>query len=208
MTLEVANQRAPRLTRSRLRLGIDLDGVVADFPRRYMELANQLYSLNLKPENQTSWALTCLGLTDEQDYGIWKTIKRKHNFWMSLEKYPDTDDLNLAQLHHTLFFITSRAPSDGHTLEVQCAQWLGTNYSLTCPTVIVVESWRAKPALVETLKIHAFLDDNPETVAEMLSCKQNAYIQDRVYNRQFDYPRAKNVNEFLKTVEEQFGRSS
>ena len=42
----------------------------------------------------------------------------------------------------------------------------------------------------------------------MLSCKQTAYIQDRVYNRQFAYPRAKNVNELLKTVEEQFGRSS
>jgi uncharacterized HAD superfamily protein len=187
--------------RPRLRLGIDLDGVLANFTERFIEITNATYGLNLRTEDQTDWGHTCLGITPAQEEEIWQTIKATKNFWETLNVLPGTENLNRAAHEHELFFITSRIPTAGLDVKTQSAFWLDEHFYIPYPSVIVVTDWKDKPALYDALKLDGFIDDKPETVDEMLKRNQRIYIMDQPYNKLVEAPRVKSVNEFLERVE-------
>lgn len=179
----------------RLRIGFDLDGVLADFERWYVGRAKQLWpGFEPKPE----WDF---GLTKAQQEVLWKEIRGTRNFWFSL--YPMARIPVEAIDNHTLIFITSRIDLDeGPTVEAQSAEWLRWFFHIEYPTVLVVNHWHEKPELYRACRLDAFIDDKPETVSSMLRKGQNAYIYDQPWNREFNFPnRAKTITDYIKSVE-------
>lgn len=188
---------------NRPRIGLDCDGVLADFSGRFIQMANFKYGLQLRPEDQHGWAHQSLGLSDKQADELWTEIKRTQNWWLSsLEPMPDTHVLTYAKDKYRIYFITSRVPSAGLSLEDQTAMWIRRHFFIPNPTVIVSSH---KGPLAAALNLDYFLDDRPENTLNVraFSPFTKVFIHSAPYNREFNQgsiERVDSVNEFFRKV--------
>lgn len=184
----------------RLRIGFDLDGVLADFAGWYLGRAKELWpDFAPKPE----WSF---GLVNTQQDELWAEIRATENFWQKLRPIvQDTVTLRTINERHTLLFITSREPTLGRSVEMQSALWLSYKLQILYPTVLVVDHWHEKPALYRDLHLDAYIDDKPETVVRMISKDQNCYAFDQPWNQGILAPRVRSVEEYVATVEAKLG---
>lgn len=196
--------------RRRFRIGIDVDEVISDFISEFVRLSHEMYgtSLSVKPSD---WLWSNFGLSAEQISVIWDRIQGTHNFWLNLKKLPTVDAYDVALLdQHTLFFITSRAPSVGLPVEKQTAVWL-QRVGFSYPTVIVSAN---KGELAEALQLDAFLDDRPENCLAVrgMAPRCKVFLQDASHNRTFEslgIKRVQNLSEFcLEMYVEDFEEQS
>lgn len=191
----------------RLRIGFDVDGVLADFIPTYIAYAKECGFENIDP---TVWDI---GLTKEQQDTVWARIKFTENFWAyevkPIEKYKVP--FEKLQHEHTLVFITNRVPTCGLSVEEQTARWLHVNLRINYPTVLVVSHWYEKAGVYKALKLDAFVDDKFQTVEAMVERGQNAYMYDQPWNKFTLNPvltfgrRVKSIEEYVKRVEEELG---
>jgi uncharacterized HAD superfamily protein len=180
-------------------IGLDLDGVCAQFSPKFVELANKRFGLNLDAKNQTDWDFQSLGLTDEQCELIYNQIYETDNFWLSLDKLPHTDALITEQRKYRLFFITSRMYASGMSLEDQAANWIRRNFFIANPTVIVASN---KGEVAKALGLYAFLDDRFENCVDVFkNSSARVYLHDAPYNKHQGFGnRAASVNDFFKKI--------
>lgn len=183
-----------------MKLGIDCDGVLCNFSKRYAEIALSLLGKHIDISKQHDWSFESIGVSSEEDDKIWKEIKATNNFWRWLEPLPGAEDLYWAQRDHELLFITSRERSRGMSVATQTAWWLQSYHHIDFPTVIVAEQPSKKIPLALNLEIEAFIDDKSSTVKSMRNAGLQAYILDQPYNQDVAEPRVKTVNEFLAQV--------
>lgn len=183
----------------RLKLGIDVDGVLSNFSGRYAEFAKDLFDLDLQLANQTTWDFP--GVSKHQDQEIWKRINTTLDFWMTLRPLPGANSLIEAQYRHDLFFITSRTPTKGYSPTIQTAKWLWMNRWVMFPTVLVVDHPTEKIPIAKSLNLNAFIDDKPSTVKQMREAGIHTFVLDQPYNKDVPDPRVPNVDEFILAVE-------
>ena len=183
---------------NRLRIGLDVDGVLADFANPAMEIAKELY-----PDTDVHNRIWNLGLTNEQADAVMKEVASRKNFFFELDPLPNNEYLTEAQYDHTLFFITARISTKGLPIEEQTANWLRAHYKIYNPTVIVTDSGKDKTKLYDALKLISFVDDRIDTVEQMLATKhQNVFIYDQPWNRSLDIShRVRNIKEYFDDVE-------
>lgn len=185
-----------------MRLGIDCDGVLCNFSKRYAEYAKKLCMLNLDISQQREWSFQSIGVSPAQDDLIWQEIKNTPNFWRWLEPLPGAWSLFWAQHKYELFFITSRVPTVGRSVAHQTAEWLKIHHDILYPTVLVADLPSQKIPLALNLGIDAFVDDKPSTIKSMRNAGLSAYIFDQPYNGEVEDPRVKSVDEFLSRLVE------
>lgn len=181
-------------------VGLDVDGVLAAFSPRFIEMANKRFGFRFKPEDQTGWAHQSLGLSDEQADKVWREIERTPNWWLGLEQIPGTHALS--DCHCRIYFITSRTLCAGLPIEDQTANWIRRHFFITNPTVIVSSH---KGPLCAALNIEYFLDDRPENCINVRAYSPftKVFLQDAPYNKQFSQgsiERVSSVNEFLERI--------
>jgi 5'(3')-deoxyribonucleotidase len=181
-------------------VGIDLDGVLADFISEYMKISRKLFHKPPKNYVWDSWGPKFV--TKEEDDRVWRHIKHTHNFWLSLEKMENTNALMRRQKEMNLFFITSRVPTDGMSVMEQSMEWLARNYCIP-GAYVAVSSEKGKEC--KALDLDFFLDDKPEYCTEISheSPKTKVFLQDRLYNKDYHgkgVTRVANINEFIKRV--------
>src|SRR5437660_614000 len=117
-------------------IGLDIDGVLADFSGEFSRRINEKYGLKSDPAKQTDWDFPCLGITVEQEQEIWSEIDATPNFWMTLN--PLTDCPEAAHFcDYKTYFITSRPETAGMPTDEQTAMWLRRHFFIANPTVIV-----------------------------------------------------------------------
>lgn len=170
---------------NKLKIGIDLDGCCSDFVAKFRQYSVGMFG---KPTPDvgppTGWDFPNWGLSKEEFGLVWKQINATKNFWEHLGKCKGTENLADAARDYTIYFITKRDPTLGHTVEVQSCNWLKKNYEIEYPQVIVAEN---KGLLASALELFAFIDDKPEnckSVQQMApTCKHSTYIRDASYNR-------------------------
>lgn len=187
---------------NRPRIGLDLDGVLAQFSPKFLAMASAKYGLNLKQENQVAWDFQCQGITEQQEKALWADIKATRNWWISLEPFPETQVLTYAKDKYRIYFITSRTTTEGLPLEDQAASWVRRNFFIANPTVIVIDN---KGPLAFALGLDYFLDDRPENCLSVRAHSPftKVFIHDAPYNRQFEQgsiERVNSVNEFFRKV--------
>lgn len=190
----------------RLKLGIDLDGVCADFIASWLALMNPAYGLTATHEDQSEWGAACFGLTKAQEDALWERITSTEEFWYNMRPLPGVEALSAADDTHELYFITNRVPAGSRCVKEQSSEWLYDHAGILYPTVLLAPRWFSKPDLYKALALDAHIDDKPETIQKMRARGQNAWILDQPYNRHVHAERVATVADFIRGVEEQLGQ--
>src|SRR5687767_11277475 len=103
-----------------LRLGMDVDGVLADFRTAFRTLAAR--------ELGRAGADVEAELTKGDIDRLWKAVAREANWWAALPAYETEQVARLYGLSRKgrweVFFMTSRPPSGGDTVQLQTQVWL------------------------------------------------------------------------------------
>ncbi len=193
-----------------MRLGIDIDGCLANFNSSYIDIIVEVTGVNLFPEGckddvafPTTWNYELdNGYTKEQVKKVWDEIVHNTKFWEKLEAYPDTKEtikeLNrLAKKNHDVYFLTHRM---GKNAKLQTETWL-YNHGMNYPTVLLTGD---KGPVLNNLGIKFFVDDKLETVNDIMRQgldTQHFYLIDRPYNQKNRRPGVKSLPSILAALQ-------
>lgn len=196
-----------------IKLGIDLDGCLANFTDSYAKLLTRRSGIPFPPSSDEfprEWFWDrAAGITREIEGETWsKDILKSKNFWQNLAPLPNAKPairwLNrLAKSGNEVYYITNRP---GDTSKHQTEKWLyelGMNY----PTVITTAD---KLPFVKAIKLDFYVDDKTETIQEIAAANLpnlRLYLREWAYNRDVVYPpnvlRCKDV---LSALQESYGQ--
>ena len=193
---------------NRMRIGLDVDGVLADFIGAFREIAQDVLH---KPCQGPSgnWHFDKWGLTKEDVQKVWDKIEKISYFWEDLPLLSDVNVGDLKRLNRIarLFFITSRSAIGGQPVELQTAWWLNRKFNLIFPTVLVTDGSKEKGELAYALKLDYFIDDKRENCIDVVHCSPNTrvFVRDMSYNQDLgDYAevitRVHSFDDFIKEV--------
>lgn len=137
-----------------LRLGIDVDGVLADFRTAFHSLATRELGQSSRDVG------TELSKGDIER--LWKAVARQSNWWVDLPAYEPEQVARLYRLSRDerweVFFMTSRPPSGGDTIQLQTQVWL-EQYGFYMPSVLTAPAG-ARGELARSLRIDLVIDDH------------------------------------------------
>ncbi len=167
----------------RMRVGIDVDGVLADFNTSYRNLIHQLCEIRLpeiSPTYPNSWHwVKDVGVPNSVENAAWDRIKdTKEQFWANLKDIdPNVGTfLNWASwlpFNVELYFITSRV---GSSAKNQTERWImehGWGHNLPAPTVLISSE---KGMCARALKLTHYIDDKTENCADVISYSPNTVV--------------------------------
>jgi len=186
-----------------MRIGCDLDGVLADLNRAFIAVARRRYpqldvsavtaadevaaaprAAEDRPEGVTETLATLaddrvpLALTPEQMNETWKELCGVTDFWDTLEEIEDGAIARLATLADAqrweVMFLTSRPKSAGQLVQRQSQRWLERK-GFRLPSVYVVHKSRGQ--IADALALDVVIDDRPENCLDVaLESKARAIL--------------------------------
>ncbi len=179
-----------------LRLGIDIDGVLADFNQAYRRKLIQASGRDLIPEGEEPpvWNYAPhYGYTVQEDEKAWQLIKEDKTFWQYLQPLPGAPTFiewlwrlqqdNWSFGHsHEVYFLTNRP---GIHAKRQSENWLATHgMGAVPPTVLITRG--SKGQLAKSLGLTHLIDDRVENVYDVIcaapACK--TYMRRARYNEE------------------------
>jgi 5'(3')-deoxyribonucleotidase len=146
-----------------LRLGIDLDGVVADFNRGWTQAYNDRFGAQLGPEMVTTWdsPLELTHFPDMLAFWGWARDHGGHSVFRHLEPYPTALDAlrALDMAGHAIVIITAKPDwAINDTL-----QWLA-EHGLPTREIHITEA-------KHTVSCDVYLDDSPAQVERITAAR-------------------------------------
>lgn len=197
-----------------LRVGIDVDGVLADFGTPYrqklIELAGEVPARVQRWDNAVdpdcwSWERPYgFSYATVEEFWRWSGDEGKHEFWLNLrplQTYTQRDMLREFMQEHDVYFISKRPLNTKRVLE----QWIQQYYAMVRPPTVVLAY--EKGAAAKGLQLHAIIDDKPSNVQMVLrECGTTCIpmIYDQPWNKAFYdpyIPRVTSVEDALQIVE-------
>jgi len=186
-----------------MRVGCDLDGVLADLHRSFTGIAAGLFpELDLASLNPSDIAASPpddeddrakereqseipapagerpVPMTRRQVDEVWRYIAGVENFWESLEEIEAGSVKKLATIAEAenweVIFLTSRPRCEGRTLQRQTQLWLN-KLGFPLPSVYVVH--RSRGMIADALGLDVVIDDRPENCLDVaLESKARAIL--------------------------------
>jgi FMN phosphatase YigB (HAD superfamily) len=155
----------------RLRIGFDMDGVLADFAGAYHAVERRLFGI---PERTTVENPETVG-DDEppapsgrRTDAVWQVIRETPDFWQTLDPTePDAVQRihEMAMRHRwEVFFITQRPATLGETVQRQTQRWLA-RHGFDLPSVLVINGPRG--AAAGALRLDYHVDDSPSNCIDV-----------------------------------------
>lgn len=139
-----------------LRLGFDMDGVLADFRSAFERIA----SARATSGSPTPEAASSEGLTTRQMKQVWARIQSTPNWWAGLEPYEPAQIARLYELARRfqweVVFMTRRPVCAGDSVQFQTQHWL-ERHGFAFPAVVTVPGSRGE--LANALKLDLAVDD-------------------------------------------------
>lgn len=180
-------------------LGLDIDGVVADFLSPFLGLLEKEIGQGpIAAESLVSVDFTEHPvLTKEAVRTCADAIKRDPDFWSRLDsllsqaQWTQLEELNRQE---RLTFITHRSGHESYDIHGVTVEWL-QRHGITEPKVHMAPE--NKSVFVEELKVALFVDDNYEVcrdVAERTAAR--VLMPHHHYNRRFSHPRVQRIMQF------------
>jgi hypothetical protein len=171
-----------------MRLGIDLDGSIADWNHGFMLEANSLSGKNvvLPPGGPTQWHFDREYFSEDEIKAFWNTAGKTYSFWRSLRPlHPHIGELNTvinnAAYDDQFFFISTR-PKE---LQRASVEWIKEHLNYGQPWVAHTPH---KGHMAYALQLDAMFDDKPENlinVSRFLGTKCKLFLIDQPWNRNF-----------------------
>ena len=157
-----------------LRIGFDMDGVLADFAAAYHAVEARLFGPITRtqaddPENADPQPEHSAGDRRRTDL-VWDVIRATPNFWMTLKP---TEPGAVRRIHEMMlrhrwevFFITQRPATQGDTVQRQTQRWL-VEQGFDLPSVLVIAGSRG--AAAQALRLDYHVDDSPNNCVDVKS---------------------------------------
>ncbi len=155
-----------------LRIGCDLDGVVADFRTAFLEAAAAL--LGREAIQRPASPMPDLDAVSAADAKrVWKVITDTPNWWLGLAPYEPAQIARLYQLARRfrweVSFLTSRIPTAGDSVQFQSQAWLEA-YGFYMPAVVTVPGSRGE--IANALRLDLVIDDQFLNCLEVVGASQ------------------------------------
>jgi hypothetical protein len=176
-----------------VRIGFDLDGVLADLHGPFVQAAIRLFP-ELDPAaiasrdvgssppdadadagktreagDETASPAGDVPLTRRQTDAVWEYLESVENFWETLGEIESGAIRRLATLaderRWEVIFITSRPSSAGLTVQRQSQRWL-QRHGFELPSAFVVHGSRGR--VCEALRLDVLVDDRPENCLDVV----------------------------------------
>jgi hypothetical protein len=169
-----------------LRLGFDMDGVVADLNAALVREALRLFpgveprigadagvappapdpdAPDVDPSELTPASLP---LTRRQERQLWDEVLQIENFWETLDETEPGIIQRLADLARVrrweTIFLTSRPRTAGDPVQIQSQRWLRA-HGFELPSLFVVSTSRGK--IAAALELDVVVDDRPENCLDI-----------------------------------------
>jgi uncharacterized HAD superfamily protein len=180
-------------------LGLDIDGVVADFLSPFLNLLEReigkgpIVAESLMSIDFTEHPV----LTKEAVETCSETVKRDPDFWNRLDSLLTQPQwLRLEELNRKerLVFITHRSGHQSYDIHGVTVEWLQRR-GITDPKVHLAQEH--KSVFVEELRIGLFVDDNYEVCQEVAeNTAARVFMPHHHYNRRFSHPRVQRIMQF------------
>jgi hypothetical protein len=176
-----------------LRIGCDLDGVLADMDGELVHQAAALFGDAVtgrlqesppagsaladgdpeapaaEPPPENSPQLATLRLTSGQQRRLWRHVETVENFWQGLKELEPGVIARLASIaaerRWEIIFLTKRPASAGGTAQVQTQRWLESK-GFRLPSVFVVQGSRG--LIAAALDLDVVIDDRPENCLDVV----------------------------------------
>jgi 5'(3')-deoxyribonucleotidase len=147
-----------------LRVGIDLDGVLADFRSAFRQAVRALPELLDGLEGSPG------SLGEPELKRAWKEISGRVNWWTNLQPYEPGQIGRLytlaRQLKWEVYFLTKRPGTEGDSVQFQTQWWL-EQHGFYLPSVLTVPGSRGE--LANALHLDIVIDDQPLNCVEVIS---------------------------------------
>lgn len=155
-----------------LRLGFDLDGVVADFRTAFLDVAAKLLGREaIQRPGSPMPDLDAVSAGDAKR--VWKVITETPNWWLGLAPYEPAQIARLYQLSRRyrweVSFLTTRIPTAGDSVQFQSQAWLEA-YGFYMPAVITVPGSRGE--IANALRLDLVVDDQFLNCLEVVGASQ------------------------------------
>jgi hypothetical protein len=179
-----------------LRIGCDLDGVLADMDAGLLREAEALFGKgvarrleesaeapppDVEPDDaaasrpESSPPPVRLQITSREERRLWRHIETVENFWERLAEIEPGVVKKLASLaterRWEIIFLTKRPESAGATAQVQTQRWLQSK-GFALPSVFVVRGSRGR--IASALHLDVIIDDRPENCLDVVMDSKRA----------------------------------
>lgn len=163
-----------------LRLGFDIDGVLADFRTAFHTAATKCLRRDIPDSSDPDRAPSPLDAGDVRR--VWDHILGTQNWWMDVPAYEPDQVARLYALTRAagweVFFLTKRPAGAGDSVQFQ-TQWWIERLGFYLPTVLTVPGSRGEVA--NGLRLDLIVDDQIINCAEVISAAQTkALLMQRV----------------------------
>jgi len=150
-----------------LRIGIDMDGVVADFRSAFHDAALRCLKRDVPDQEDFESAGP---LSPDDVRRVWDYIARTPNWWMEVQPYEPEQIARLYSATRAMgwevFFMTKRPPSAGDSVQFQ-TQWWIERFGFYLPAVLTVPGSRGEVA--NGLRLDIVIDDQIMNCIEVIS---------------------------------------
>jgi hypothetical protein len=153
-----------------IRVGFDVDGVIANFNKTFREAAAKLES-GTPADDLLQPAARTLGADAMKS--VWDHIARTPQWWLQLEPYePD----QIQRLYRTsrerrweVYFLTTRPSSAGETTQFQTQWWL-EQHGFALPSVLTIPGSRGDAA--HAIKLDIVVDDRVTNCVDIIAASR------------------------------------
>ena len=171
-----------------LRIGFDLDGVLADMDGALRAQCEQLFGATRAgaqpaakasapaaetddaPPSADEPAASQLNLSVREERHLWRHVATVENFWEGLQEIEPGAIARLGALARDrrweIIFLTKRPRTAGATAQVQSQRWLESK-GFPLPSVFVVQGSRGR--IAQALALDIVVDDRPENCLDVIT---------------------------------------
>lgn len=169
-----------------MRIGFDVDGVLANFIAAYQRLFVRISGVDLfqpgDDVNPPCWDWPQFrGYGDDIVASVWAHIGADPTFWARLAPLDGADTLSMCiadmEKRHDIYFITARF---GKRDKQQTETWLRNYLGLPGPTVLISSD---KGACAGALRLDAYIDDNLDNIRGVVQSNSDEQVTANIQGR-------------------------